>query len=211
MEIIGAPIGDKDFCSDFVAQKRANASKLLAQMEQVGSTDSQVALLLLGLCGGFCKLVHISRSTPPSLISDALSVFDTDVRRCFTESTAIDTSQSAWQQVKLSQSRGGLGLRQLSKHSMAAYLASLSSSGLGSSSATHLQEAISHYNSLVPELDALNVDSFLKTVCSQRTLSGKTEERQFSELHTCSLFHPPMHLPGCQLYHLWELTHPLSH
>ena len=72
MEILGAPIGDKECCIDFVAQKRANASKLLAQMEQVGSTDSQVALLLFGLCGGFCKLVHISRSTPPSLISDAL-------------------------------------------------------------------------------------------------------------------------------------------
>ena len=149
----------------------------------MGSTDSQVALLLLCLCGGFCKLVHISRSTPPSLISDALSVFDADVRRCFTESTAIDTSQSTWQQTQLSLSRGGLGLRQLSKHSMAAYLASLSSSGLGSSSATHLQDAISRYNSLVPELDALNVDSILKTVCSQRTLSGKIEERQFSELY----------------------------
>ena len=95
MEILGAPIGDKEFCSDFVAQKRANASKLLAQIEQVGSTDLQVALLLLRLCGGFCKLVHISRSTPPSLISDALSVFDVDVCHCFTESTAIDTSQSA--------------------------------------------------------------------------------------------------------------------
>ena len=55
MEILGAPIGDKEFCSDFVAQKRANASKLLAQIEQVGSTDLQVALLLLRLCGGFCR------------------------------------------------------------------------------------------------------------------------------------------------------------
>ena len=141
-EILGAPIGDKEFWSDFVAQKRANASKLLAQIEQGGSTDSQVALLLLCLCGVFCKFVHISRSTPPSLISDALSVFDADVRRCFTESTAIDTSQSAWQQAQLSLSRGGLGLCQLSKHSMAAYLASLSSSGLGSSSAPHQQDAI---------------------------------------------------------------------
>ena len=91
MEILGAPIGDTQFCSDFVAQKRANASKLLAQMEQVGSTDSQVALSLLGLCGG-------DQPHHRSLISDALSVFDADVRRCLTESTAIDTSQSAWQQ-----------------------------------------------------------------------------------------------------------------
>ena len=149
--------------------------------------DSQVALLLLRLCSGFCKLVHISRSTPPSLVSDALSVFDADVCRRFTESTAIDTSQSTWQQAQLS--RGGLGLRQLSKHTTVVYLSSVSSSGVGSSSETHLQDAISHYNSLVLEPDALNVDSFWKTLYSQGTLSSKIED-------ACFLFHSPMPLPG---------------
>ena len=122
-------------------------------------------------------------STPPSLVSDALSVFDDNVCRCFTKSTAIDTSQSNWQQAQLYLSRDGLGLCQLSKHSTAAYLASLSSSGLGTLSETHLQDAISHYKNLVLEPDALNVDSFLKIVSSQRILSGKIEERQFSGLH----------------------------
>ena len=57
-EILGAPIGDKEFWSDFVAQKRANASKLLAQIEQGGSTDSQVALLLL-----VCAVFFVNWST----------------------------------------------------------------------------------------------------------------------------------------------------
>ena len=64
-----------------------------------------------------------------------------------------------------------------------AYISSLSSSGLGSSSATYLQDAISYYNNLDLEPDALNVDSFLKTVCSPMTLSGKIEKCQFSELY----------------------------
>eukprot|EP00731_Ephydatia_muelleri_P000252 Em0001g252a len=46
-EILGAPIGDLVFCATFVAQKQSEASKLLQQLEAVGSIDPQVALLLL--------------------------------------------------------------------------------------------------------------------------------------------------------------------
>ena len=71
--ILGVAIGDLDFCSSFIATKRMEASALLSQIEQVGVLDPQVALVLLRLCGGFCKLVHLARSTPPSLSSQALS------------------------------------------------------------------------------------------------------------------------------------------
>ena len=66
LEILGAPIGDLIFCAKSVAQKCASALKLLNQLSEVGSADPQVALLLLRQCGGFCKLVHLSRSTPSS-------------------------------------------------------------------------------------------------------------------------------------------------
>ena len=49
----------------------------------------------------FLAQIEQVRSTSPSLVSDALSVFDADVHRYFTESTAIDTSQSTWQQAQL--------------------------------------------------------------------------------------------------------------
>ena len=39
-EILGAPIGDLIFlCAKFVAHKRADASKLLVQLEDVGDVD----------------------------------------------------------------------------------------------------------------------------------------------------------------------------
>lgn len=79
-EILESPIG-------FVV-KRPTASKLLAQIELVGSMDPQVPRLQLRMCGGVCKVVHVSRSTPPS---DAPHVFDADAHRCFTESAAINT------------------------------------------------------------------------------------------------------------------------
>ena len=63
-EILGAPIGDIIFCSKFVAQKCAEALHLLKQLVEMGSTDPQVALLLLRLSGSFCCLVHLARSTP---------------------------------------------------------------------------------------------------------------------------------------------------
>ena len=77
-EVLGAPIGDPIFCAKFLAQGRAKAANLLSQLVTVGSLDPQVALLLLRQCAGYCKLDHLARSTPPSLISDGLALFDAD-------------------------------------------------------------------------------------------------------------------------------------
>ena len=48
-----------------------------------------------------------------------------DVRKCFAQCTAVDTSDHAWHQPRLSLSRGGLGLCSLAQHSPAAYIATL--------------------------------------------------------------------------------------
>ena len=61
----------------------------------VAGVDLQVAFALLHMCGGFCKLVHITRITPPSLASDALVSFDEDVRQCFVLCAAIEVSNTA--------------------------------------------------------------------------------------------------------------------
>ena len=72
------------------------------------------------------------------------NLFDKDVCQCFSECTALDTSDIDWMQAQLSLSRGGLGLRSLSCHSTAAYLASLSrcSSAFDKSFNLHLSESI---------------------------------------------------------------------
>ena len=79
-EILGAPIGDVIFCAKFLAQKRAKAVRLLSQLSEVGALDPQIVLLLLCHCASFCKLVHLARSTPPSLVSEGLALFDEEVR-----------------------------------------------------------------------------------------------------------------------------------
>ena len=87
------------------------------------------ALLLLRHCATFCKLVHLSCSTPPALVSEGLALFDAEVRRHFCDCVAIDPSDSVWLQVQLSLSRGGLGLHRLALHCSAAYLASVNKAG----------------------------------------------------------------------------------
>ena len=84
---LGPRLGTFIFCAKYIAEKRAGAgaSKFLALLKEVRSLDSQVALVLLCQCGGFCKFVHIVTCTPPSLASERLHFFDIDVRQCFSD------------------------------------------------------------------------------------------------------------------------------
>ena len=103
--------------------------RLLSRLVEVACFDSQVALILLRMCGGYCKLVYLARATPPNLASDPLQLFDAEVRECFTLCTVVPVSNLTWQQAQLSLSHGGLGLHSVSHHSLAAYIASLCSFG----------------------------------------------------------------------------------
>ena len=87
-----------------------------------------IIVLLLQKCAAFCKMSHISRVTPPTLIKPSLSLFDDSIHHCFTECLALNLSSqsSGWKQAGLSLSRGGLGLRSVAVHSTAAYLGSIS-------------------------------------------------------------------------------------
>ncbi|KAL5481713.1 hypothetical protein EMCRGX_G021941 [Ephydatia muelleri] len=161
---LGAPIGDPIFCAKFLAQKHADAAKLLSQLAEVGAEDPQVAFLLLRQCAAFCKLVHLARSTPPSYVADGLALFDKDVRQCFSECTALDISNIDWMQAQLSLSRGGLGLRSLSCHSVAAYLASLS----------------------MPAADSITEELLATSNLCQHTLSSTIEDQQFRQLFDLS-------------------------
>ena len=71
-EILSAPTGDVIFYAKFIAQKRAKAVRSLSWLLGVGSLNPQIALLFLHHCTSFCKLLHLARSTPPSLVSEGL-------------------------------------------------------------------------------------------------------------------------------------------
>eukprot|EP00731_Ephydatia_muelleri_P021595 Em0014g186a len=178
-EVLGAPIGDPIFCAKFLAQRRAKAAKLLSQLVTVGSLDPQVALLLLHQCAGYCKLVHLARSTPPSLISDCLALSDADIRHCFSECTGIDTADNDWLQVQLSLGRGGLGLHSLAPHSPAASLIKAGSLIL---SDYYALESINIFNDIVPPVYTISGYLLLHSTLSQKDLSARLENYQFEQL-----------------------------
>ena len=182
VEILGAPIGDVIFCAKFLAQKRAKAVRLLSQVAEVGSIDPQIALLLLRQCASFCKLVHVARSTPPSLVSEGLALFDGEVRCHFSDCVGIDALDAVWQQVQLSLSRGGLGLRRLELHYSAAYLASVIKTSNSDPLDEFSRQAVSIYNSLVPQASSLLDNSLLESGSSQKKLSAGIENHQFDQL-----------------------------
>ena len=73
----------------------------------VSVIDPQVAFNMLRLCSGFCKIVHLARSTPPGEAADSLKIMDSDVRSCFSKCFSIDLSEAAWCQSQLSLRLGG--------------------------------------------------------------------------------------------------------
>ena len=115
----------------------------------------QVALLLLRQCVSFCKLVHLARFTPPFIVAEGFKYFDNDVRHCFALCTGVDTTNSSWEQAQLRLSRGGIGLRNLSDHSAACNIASLSMSTLELISIQHLVHSIGEYNSHFPPTETI--------------------------------------------------------
>ena len=118
-------------------------------------------------------MAHLARGTPPFQAMSALKAFDLDIRSCF------DLMLHHLHQAELSLSRGGLGLRSISYHSPAAYIASLSSSGFSTSSQQHLKQAVDAFNSLVQTSDA---EVVLTSPFHQKMLSTKVDNHLFNLL-----------------------------
>ena len=182
LEILGAPIGDIVHCSRFFAEKHNNFKVLLRVISDVAAVDLHVAISLLRMCRGYCKLVHLARTTPTNLCEDSLKFFDEEVRLCFSSCVAIDVSDPQWQQAQLSPKLGGLGLRSLSLHSCAAFISSVASLEMGNPDNTHLQQAILRFNARVSPQDSITMESVLNSPPQQKSLSQKLDSFAFHSL-----------------------------
>ncbi|KAL5486989.1 hypothetical protein EMCRGX_G019539 [Ephydatia muelleri] len=155
-EILGCPIGDYIYCANFIASKRLQARKLLLQLKDVAATDPQVALTLLHLCGSFCRLSYLARSTPTDLVLEAFKLFDDDIHHCFMDCIGFATLDEAWCQAQLGLNSGGLDI--------------------------HLTIAIDHFNSHVSPIEKLSVNSIISSPVSQKLLSSKVNDHCFQDL-----------------------------
>jgi hypothetical protein len=120
--LLGAPLGDKQFCEERVLTMRKANSRLLERLIEL--EDPQISLHLLRSCASFCRFVYLARTTPSQLIADALKGVDSDFHDCLCRFSALQLSDTAWRQSQLSLSSGGLGLRSVALHSSAAFVSS---------------------------------------------------------------------------------------
>ena len=177
-EILGAPIGDDDYCEAVVDRKSARASGLLVKLRSLD--DPQVALTLLRNCAGFGRLVHIARCCPAQQTTGAFQKFDNAILQCFEDVTGISLSDTARLQSQISISRGGIGLRSLSRHCSAAYI----SSAVSCETERDLSDQFQQYNIHVSENHFVTSDS--PHISSQSWLSNKIDDKEHTDLQRCS-------------------------
>ena len=180
IEILGAPIGDKVYCSSYIRDKRAEAKKLLSLLPEL--ENPQVALSLLRTCGSFCRLIHIARTTPPELAKPELEAFDEDVRESFERSSLVQCSQTAWDQARLVTRFGGFGLRSVATHCEAAYISSYCAS-TGTSLSSCFDAACDAYNQKISDQSRILPSAALNNKPRQQALSAAIEEAEIKALN----------------------------
>ena len=185
MIILGSPIGDEQFCADYITKLRDKNQKILFNLPQL--EDPQVALQLLRTCLSYCKYVYLSRTAPPHLVSDSLKQCDNDIRACLSKIAALQLPDSAWAQSQLSVSNAGLGLRSVSQHSAAAYITS-HTMAMPDTMTPSLRKALDIYSDQSGRVfEPSEFADLMSGKTPQRTLSRRLENIQLIDLCSQSL------------------------
>ena len=119
-DLLGAPIGDKQFCEDYVRERVAKIKAALENLEMID--DPQVEMLLLRSCLGFPKFVFSLRSAPPEDIAETIREFDKMISSTMQERLGISLTQEQEKQARLPVAMGGLGIERAEDVAESAYL-----------------------------------------------------------------------------------------
>ena len=96
---------------------------------------------LLRSCLSLCKINHLVRTVPKSLVTDELLLFDEGLRSALSDILKTSISDLAWKQAVLPLRLGGLGLREASS-TAAAYTASVNVSRVISNSISPVEYSL---------------------------------------------------------------------
>jgi hypothetical protein len=87
--------------------------------------DPQIAFLILRSCLSYCKMVYFMRTVPFGFLDESAKKFDESVLSALSRLINYKISPSAYSQLALSVSNGGMGLRKVSDHHPAAFFSSI--------------------------------------------------------------------------------------
>ena len=127
VDYLGFPVyGSPSYVTEIVSQR---VDKILDWQDRLTCLeDRRVELHLLRSFFSLCKLNHIIRTVPGFKINDVLTQFDSGLHQSLETLCSSPDSDLAWKPATLPVRLGGLGLREASRSSSAAFVGSCNSS-----------------------------------------------------------------------------------
>ena len=126
LELLGSPLwGDDIFFNDFLSSR---IDKVALTQEKLSLLDDpQVELHLLRSCLSSCKIIHLLRTVPITILKPFLLQFDHNLRSCLGRIMQRSLFNTSWRQASLPFRLGGLGLRESAFSASPAFLGSCNS------------------------------------------------------------------------------------
>jgi len=183
LELLGSPIwGKKEFFDQFLSSCLAKVS---AAQDRISILeDPQVELHLLRSCLGSCKIVHLLRTVPFTVLCPFLEQFDLNLKTCLSRILQCSLPSDSWSQATLPFRLGGLGLRSSSHSAAAAFLGSCNSTRLLASQLL----SVDFFDLAFPDEDIAlsffeNISSDLSvSTASQNDLQALLDSQQYNQL-----------------------------
>ena len=123
VKLLGAPIGSREFTTEFVKKKLKALDEVCKALREVN--DTQVEFGLFRGCLSYNKINHLLRTCPPDLLQDALERFDEHFQSMVAEILRVSClSEDQWEQASLPVKLAGLGVNQTKVIAGSAYLGS---------------------------------------------------------------------------------------
>jgi hypothetical protein len=220
VKLLGAPIGTKDFTTDFVRKKLKaldDVSKLLREVD-----NAQVEFGLFRGCLSYNKINHLLRTCPPELLDVALEKFDDHFQNMVAEILRVSClSEDQWEQASLPVKLAGLGVNQTKVIAGPAYIgsccltkdlvAALLKRDPSSFEPSEVKELLATHESVTGishEMSSLSGDS--KKV--QHLLSTERHEASFNQLKTKLGVRSQNLMVACSMPHAsdWLLAPPIA-
>ena len=123
VKLLGAPIGSKEFTTDFVKKKLKALDDVCKLLREVD--NAQVEFGLFRGCLSYNKINHLLRTCPPDLLQEALVKFDDHFQNMIAEILRVPClTEDQWEQASLPVKLSGLGVNQTKVIAGPAYVGS---------------------------------------------------------------------------------------
>jgi len=123
IQILGVPLGSASFTEEFVKDSLLEITEGVMN-KLIEFEDTQAAIFLLRLSFGIVRANHFMRTTPLSLWAKQAEEFDSKVCHTVFQCLGLKPTAEAYEQVSVSTTIGGLGVRRIVDHAKGAFTAS---------------------------------------------------------------------------------------